>query len=150
VIGGIIIGLLHLIIQDGFFFSLLTKYPYISVLQYIASGAIGNSAFTGGLATALLGVALDLIMSIIFAGIFTVSAARIQFLRRYVIPGSLLYGVGVFIVMYFIVLPLSAAPPSPLTVPPAIEALIEHILLIGLPLGILMRRNASTNQQLPY
>jgi len=74
-------------------------------------------------------------------------AVRITLLRRYVIPGSLLYGVGVFIVMNFIVLPLSAAPTLP--APPMwlfIEIILEHILLIGLPLGILVQRNASANQ----
>jgi hypothetical protein len=48
--------------------------------------------------------------------------------------------------MNFIVLPLSAAPPLP--APPMwlfIEIILEHILLIGLPLGILVQRFANTN-----
>jgi hypothetical protein len=145
-LGGTIIALCHLIIQDGIFFSLLEKYPYISLLQYIARGAMGKAAFAGGLATALLGAVLEFLMTFIIAGIFILSAYRIPLLRRYVIVGSLLYGVGVFIVMNFIVLPLSAAPPSPLTVPQIIETFIDHILLIGLPLGILVRRNANANK----
>ena len=103
---------------------------------------MGNAAYTGGLATALLGLVLELLMTIIIAGIFVVGADRIPLLRRYVIPGSLLYGFGVFIVMNFIILPLSAAPPLP--APPMwllIEIILEHILLIGLPLGILVQRN---------
>ena len=145
-LGGTIIALCHLIIQDGIFFSLLEKYPYISLLQYIASGAMGKAAFAGGLATALLGAVLEFLMTFIIAGIFILSAYQIPLLRRYVIVGSLLYGVGVFIVMNFIVLPLSAAPPSPLTVPQIIETFIEHVLLIGLPLGILVRRNTNSNK----
>ena len=142
VIGGLILGLLHLIIQSWFVFSILEKNPFISVLQYVASGAMGNAAFTGGIATALLGLVLDFIMTTIMAFVFILSADRIPLLRRYVIPGSLLYGFGVFIVMNFIVLPLSAAPPLP--APPTwllIEIVLEHILLIGLPLGILVMRN---------
>ena len=146
-LGGTIIGLFHLIIQDGIVFSLLEKYPFIPVFQYIASGAMGKAAFAGGLATALLGAVLEFLMTFIIAGIFIVSAYGIPLLRRYVIVGSLLYGVGVFIVMNFIVLPLSAAPPLPVsTMPQIIELLIEHILVIGLPLGILVRRNANTNK----
>ena len=116
-------------------------------MQYVASGLMGVAAFTGGLATALLGLILEFVMTIIIAGIFILSADRIPLLRRHVIIGSLLYGFGVFIVMNFIVLPLSAAPPLP--DPPTwlfIEAILEHILLIGLPLGILVQRNANTNQ----
>ena len=108
---------------------------------------MGNAAFTGGLATALFSAILEFIMTIIIAGIFILSADRIPLLRRHVIPGSLLYGFGVFIVMNFIVVPLSAAPPLPA---PSmwlfIETILEHILLAGLPLGLLVQQNANTNQ----
>ena len=147
VIGGLIIGALHLIAQVGIVFILLLKSPYISSLQFIASGAMGNSAYAGGSATALLGLVLELLMTIIIAGIFVVSADRIPLLRRHVIAGSLLYGLGVFIVMNFIVLPLSAAPALP--APPPwlfIEILLEHVLLIGLPLGLLVRWNDNSSQ----
>ena len=147
VIGGLITGMLHLIIQSWFVFSLLQKNPFISVLQYVASGAMGNAAFAGGPATALLGLILDFLMTTVMAGVFILSADRMPLLRRYVLPGSLLYGFGIFIVMNFIVLPLSAAPPLP---PPPmwlfIEIVLEHILLIGLPLGLLVQRNANANQ----
>ena len=147
VIGGLIIGTLHLIIQVGIVFSFLGKTPLMNALQYIASGAMGNAAFTGGLATALLGVVLELLMTIIIAGVFMASVDRIPILRRHVIVGSLLYGFGVFIVMNFIVLPLSAAPMLP--VPPMwllMEIILEHILLIGLLLGILVRRNSDAHK----
>jgi hypothetical protein len=147
VIGGLIIGLLHLIFQVGVVYHLLLKSPFIATLQYVASGAMGDAAFTGGLATALLGVIIEFMMTIIIAGVFILSADRIPLLRRHVIPGSLLYGFGVFIVMNFIVLPLSAAPPLP--APPMwlfIETILEHVLLIGLPLGLLVRWNDRTNR----
>ena len=142
VIGGLITGILHLIVQIGIVFGLILKTPIISSLQYVASGAMGDTAFTGGLATALLGLVLDFIMTTIMAGVFILSVDRIPLLRRHVIPGSILYGFGVFIVMNLIVLPLSAAPALP--APPLwllIELVLQHILLIGLPLGILVRRN---------
>ncbi|HLA09126.1 MAG TPA: hypothetical protein VJ023_00805, partial [Pyrinomonadaceae bacterium] len=84
------------------------------------------------------------LVSFVVAGVFILSADRIPLLRRYVIVGSLLYGIGVFIVMNFIVLPLSAAPSLPAPTPfQLIELIIEHALVIGLPLGILIRRNAN-------
>jgi hypothetical protein len=147
VIGGVIIGLLHLIIQVGVVYGLLLKSPFIVSLQYVASGVMGDAAFAGGLATALLAVILEFVMTIIIAGVFILSADRIPLLRKHVIPGSLLYGFGVFVVMNFIVLPLSAAPELP--APPMwlfIEIILEHILLIGLPLGLLVRWNDRTNR----
>jgi uncharacterized membrane protein len=147
VIGGLIIGLLHLLVQVGLVYGLILKSPFIGSLQYVASGVMGDAAFAGGLATALLGFVLEFVLTIIIAGVFILSADRIPFLRRNVIPGSLLYGFGVFIVMNFIVQPLSAAPALP--APPMwllIEIVLEHILLIGLPLGILVQWNANANQ----
>jgi hypothetical protein len=142
VIGGLIIGAFHLLVQVGLVYGLILKSPFISSLQLVASGAMGDAAFTGGLATALLSMIFEFVMTIIIAGIFILSADRIPLLRRHVIIGSLLYGFGVFVVMNFIVLPLSAAPTLP--VPPMwllIEIILEHIMLIGLPLGILVQRN---------
>ena len=142
VIGGIISGFLHLLIQQGIVFGLILKTPIISSLQYVASGILGEAAFTGGLVTALLGLVLDFIMITMMAGVFIFSVDRIPLLRRHVIPGSILYGFGIFIVMNLIVLPLSAAPVLP--APPLwllVELVLQHILLIGLPLGILVQRN---------
>jgi hypothetical protein len=146
VTGGLITGTLHLIIQSWFVYSFLEKNPLISVLQYVASGAMGNAAFAGGPATALLGLVLDFLMTTVMAGVFILSVDRIPLLRQHLIPGSLLYGFGIFVVMNFIVLPLSAAPELPT---PSmwlfIEMILEHVLLIGLPLGLLVRWNANTN-----
>jgi hypothetical protein len=141
-LGGLIIGTVQLIVQQWIVFSLVQGNPLISVLQYIASAVMGNAAFEGGVATALLGVLFHYFISFVIAAVFILSADRIPFLRRYAVAGALLYGFGVFVVMNLIVIPLSAAPPLPApTVPLLIEMIVEHILVIGLPLGILVRRS---------
>jgi hypothetical protein len=51
---------------------------------------------------------------------------------------------GVFIVMSMIVIPLSAAPPLPaLPTAQLIVDIVDHILVVGLPLGILISRSAA-------
>ena len=146
-LGGLIIGTADVIIYHWFVSSVLGGYPLITVYQYIASGALGESAFAGGIATALLGVLFHFIVSFVIAGFFILSANRISLLRRYPVVGSLLYGFGVFIVMNMIVTPLSAAPPLPApTTPQLIVNILDHILVVGLPLGILVQRNANTNK----
>jgi uncharacterized membrane protein YagU involved in acid resistance len=144
-LGGMMVGLLHLIIQDGLVFSLLGQTPFILVIQYVASGAMGNAAFAGALATALLGLIIHFFISFVVAGVFILSADRISLLRRNIIFGSLLYGVGVFVVLYVVILPLSAAPPVPFQTMQTIELIIEHVLVIGLPLGLFVRRSMKTN-----
>ena len=145
VIGGLITGALHLIIQVAIVFVLIAKTGTLMAAgQYIASGALGMAAFDGGIATALLGVFFHLIIAFVIAGVFILAADRIPLLRRNAIVGSLLYGFGVFVVMNFIVTPLSATPA--VSAPPTwlvVELVLEHILLIGLPLGILLQRNTN-------
>ncbi len=146
-LGGLIIGTADAIIYHWIVSSVLGGYPLTTVYQYIASGALGESAFAGGIATALLGVLFHYIVSFVVAGVFILSANRVSLLRRYPIVGSLLYGFGVFIVMNMIVTPLSAAPPLPApTTPQLIVNIMDHVLIVGLPLGILVQRNANTNK----
>ena len=142
VIAGLICGTADVIIYHWFVQNVLGGVPLITLYQYIASGALGESAFAGGIPTALLGVLFHFIFSIVIAGVFILGVDRIPLLRRYIIPGSLLYGFGVFIVMNMIVTPLSATPPLPApTIPELIVAIIVHILVAGLLLGIFVRRN---------
>ena len=144
-LGGLIIGTADAIIYHWMVTSVLGGYPLISVFQFIASGVLGESAFAGGIATALLGVLFHFLISIVIAGVFILSANRISLLRHNPIVGSLLYGFGVFIVMNMIVIPLSAAPPLPVpTLPQLIVNMLDHILVVGLPLGILVQRNTNT------
>ena len=98
----------------------------------------------GDYSAALLGVLFHLVISLGIAGVFFLSMAYIPLLRRNVIAGALLYGLVVWIVMHKIVTPLSETPPIPdPTTPWLIEEIIEHVVLVGLPLGILAWRNRN-------
>jgi len=146
VIAGLICGAVNVITYHWFVVGVLGGNPLMITYQYIASGALGESAFAGGLATAVLGALFHFIFSILIAGIFILGVDRIPLLRRHVIIGSLLYGFGVFIVMNMIVTPLSATPPLPTpTMTEIIINLIDHMLVSGLLLGIVVQRNFNTN-----
>ena len=113
VLGGLIIGTVDAIIYHWLVSSVLGGYPLTSVLQYIASGALGESAFAGVPPAALLGLLFHYMISFVIAAVFILSASRITLLRRYPFVGAFLYGFGVFIVMNLVLIPLSAAPPLP-------------------------------------
>jgi uncharacterized membrane protein YagU involved in acid resistance len=124
-------------------FSLLFKVPYIVLLQFIASGLLGEAAFAGGIGSALLGLILHLVFSLVIAAVFMLAATRLPVLRRNLILGGLLYGVVVYFVMNFVVTPLSAAPPPEgISLAVIVEGIIGHALLVGLPLAFIARRNA--------
>jgi hypothetical protein len=147
-LSGMFIFIAHLIIQQWFVNTILKDNLFKVVLQYIASGAEGVSAFQGGNGSALLGVFFHLIVSFVVAAVFILSASRIPLLRRYAIPGAILYGIGVYLVMQHIVIPLSATPPIPgPSTKWLIEEIAEHALVVGLPLGILVQRNWTGSEQ---
>jgi uncharacterized membrane protein YagU involved in acid resistance len=93
--------------------SLINTINPLVVLLAIASGLLGKAAFHGGGGVMALGLVLQWVMAFIIAGIFALVAARIPTLaRRWVLYGAL-YGAVVFIVMNFVVVPLSVAPLKP-------------------------------------
>jgi uncharacterized membrane protein YagU involved in acid resistance len=143
VLAGLIIAVLRQL--DVFIvFSLLLKVPYLVLLQFIASGLLGPAAFAGGLGSALLGLLLHVVFSLVIAAIFIVAATRLPVLRRNLVLGGLLYGVVVYFVMNFVVTPLSAAPPAEgITLPVIVEGIIAHALTIGLPLAFVTRQQAN-------
>ena len=81
------------------------------VLRYIASGLLGRAGVAnGGPGILVLGLVLQWAMSILIAGIYASAAERLPALTRRWLPLGLAYGVVVFVVMTFVVQPLSAAP----------------------------------------
>jgi uncharacterized membrane protein YagU involved in acid resistance len=78
------------------------------ILQAIASGLLGKTAFDGGSATVALGLVLQWAMSIIIASIFVAAIQWRPLLKRHWVKAGLAYGVVIFLVMNYVVLPLSA------------------------------------------
>lgn len=108
VLGGIIAGTIDIGAA-----SLINGAKPTRILQAIASGLLGKSAFDGNSATVELGLVLQWAMSIIIASIFVAAAQWRPVLKRHWIRAGLAYGVVVFLVMNYVVLPLSAIGHAP-------------------------------------
>jgi uncharacterized membrane protein YagU involved in acid resistance len=83
------------------------------ILQSIASGLLGIQAYSGGAVTIFLGMMLHFSMSIIIAGIYVMASTRLKWLAGRPFGAGALYGLGIFVVMNLIVVPLSAFAPKP-------------------------------------
>jgi len=81
----------------------------MQIFQSIARGLLGGASMTGGWGTALLGVVLEFLMTSIMAAVYVIAATRLSDLRRYWWLLGPCYGIVVMVVMYTVVLPLSAA-----------------------------------------
>ncbi len=77
------------------------------ILLVIASGLLGKASFQGGLPAVILGLALQWLMSLIITAIYVLVSNRIVELKQHWIAGGLAYGIGVFVVMNYVVVPLS-------------------------------------------
>lgn len=91
--------------------SLIYKASPIVILHSIASGLLGAASFSGGASSAVLGLFLQWGISLVIAAVFTVAAIRWPELCRRWIAGGLFHGVAIFLVMNYLVVPLSAAWP---------------------------------------
>lgn len=107
------------------------------LLQVVASGALGNDAFTGGASTATLGLAFHFALSYLWAAVFLVSAWRVPALLNRPVASGIVFGVVVFFTMRLVVLPLSAFP-FPVTFKPlgASLDLLSHMFLFGVPIAV--------------
>jgi uncharacterized membrane protein YagU involved in acid resistance len=77
------------------------------ILLVIASGLLGKASFQGGLPAVMLGLVLQWLMSLIIAAIYILVSNRIAALKSHWLAGGLAYGLGVFVVMNYVVVPLS-------------------------------------------
>lgn len=78
------------------------------ILRFIAGGVQGRQALQGGVEVAWLGLLLQWGMSILIAAIFVIAATRLRWLVARWLEAGLAYGVIVFAVMNYVVMPLSA------------------------------------------
>ncbi|MGA8874086.1 MAG: hypothetical protein WB555_01065 [Candidatus Korobacteraceae bacterium] len=113
----------------------------VRVFQFIASGALGMKSFDGGVGTALLGVFFHFVIAIGAAAVFYVLSVNLPMVLRRPLLWGPAYGVGVFVFMHYVVVPLSAAPKQPpLSLPALANLLLSHIFFVGIPIAWVTRQ----------
>ena len=117
----------------------------IVVVQSIAGGLLGRSAYQGGLKTAALGLVLHFIIATIWGAVYYAASLKLPLLTRRAVPCGLFYGVVVYLVMYGVVLPLSALRVPPLNQAPTamLTSVLIHMFCVGLPIALMVRRHTD-------
>jgi hypothetical protein len=82
--------------------------PPMQIFQSIARGVLGPASLQGGWGSAGLGIALEFVLTLIMAAVYIVPAMHMTDLRKYWWLLGPCYGIVVMVVMYTVVLPLSA------------------------------------------
>jgi hypothetical protein len=117
-------------------------------LQGIAAGLLGASSFDGGLVTAGFGLALHFFVAFVVISVFYLASRKIEFLAIHPVVSGVFYGIAVYIVMYWFVLP-AAFPTFRHRLGNDLLAVAIHISLIGLPCALIVHHYYKRTQHLP-
>lgn len=122
------------------------RYNLETVLQYIATGLLGHEAFSSGITgigTAILGAAIHFGLAAGFTIAFALTAGRLSRTRMQAIIAGIVYGAAVWILMAGAVLPALDVAHEPLGGSYWWAFLVDHALLVGLPIALLTSKAAD-------
>ena len=134
VVGGLVAGTIDIAAA-----CLITGHPPDFILHTIAGGLLGKSSFAGGMPTVILGLVLQEMMGMLIAAVFGLAALRASVLTRLWVPSGLAYGVVIFTVMNYVVVPLSAWRVVPHFKPTSFIENMLAMLLFGLIVAFFAR-----------
>ena len=110
-------------------------------LQSVAAGWLGEGSFTSGWPGAMLGLGSHYFILFVAAFIYWAASRRLAFLRSQAVACGVLFGIGVYLFMNFVVVPLSAFPYHiKYTALKVLEGFATHGLFVGVPIALCIRR----------
>jgi hypothetical protein len=134
VTAGMVAGTTNLVAAGAIFGGTMTHG-----FQMIASGVLGEQAFSGGLNAAVLGAGLHFAISIAAAALYLWAALRHHALTRHWLVGGVLFGVLAYLVMNLVVVPLSDAANPDFSLSMIVKELLAHTVLFGVPIAGIVR-----------
>src|SRR5215210_41930 len=109
--GGLVVG-----IMDGLFalifYGMILGVKPLRIFQSVASGLLGKASYEGGIKTFLLGVMLHFVVATCIAAVYYLASLKLPVLIRHAVVCGLIYGLIAYLVMNYVVIPLSAATPG--------------------------------------
>ena len=132
VVGGGIAGLLDM------------TSAYISFGRYmpigIAGGIVGAAGRHVSVGQYILGLCIHYFIAFSAAAAYCQASKKLDFLRDHFFVCGIFYGIGFFLFMQLVVLPLSAYHAmGPYQYRGLVQGLLAHIFLIGLPISTSLR-----------
>lgn len=139
-VGGLIAGTLD-ILYAWLFWNLKAGVSMIRILQSVAAGLLGPASREGGLPTAMLGLAAHYFIALSMAAAYYLVAGRLPELRQRPIILGAAYGLLLYGIMNYIVVPLSRAGGGGAKDPLWIGlSILVHMFFIGVPIALATRR----------
>jgi len=125
-LGGAVLGTLDLLFACVFWAALRGVAP-IRILQSIAAGVQGGAAFDGGVESALLGALCHYFIATVMVLAYYAASGRMHALVAQPLRYGVAYGLLLYVVMTYAVVPLSNAPqPAHAYVPWVLASIFMH------------------------
>jgi uncharacterized membrane protein YagU involved in acid resistance len=144
---GVAVGVLDGLFAILEFSTYLKLGTPLQIFQGVAHAAIGKAAYQGGAATSLLGLGIHFCVAFSWAGAYTVALHYWDWLGRVVsttagrIQAGVVLGAIVWLAMDLVFLPFTyAVPRPPITSFVFISELIGHMIIVGPPITLIVRR----------
>lgn len=141
-LAGLVAGTLD-ILYAWMFWAVKAGVPAQRILQSVAAGLLGQASVQGGAATAALGLFLHYFIATTMSLTYFLVASRHPALHRRPVLYGAAYGLLLYGIMNYVVVPLSAAgrgSRDPLWVALSIAV---HMLCVGIPIALAERRASS-------
>jgi hypothetical protein len=138
-LGGLVAGTFDITYACTFWYLKRGVLP-TRVFQSVASGLLGDRSFTGGWRTAALGLVLHYFIATSMAVTYYLFARKWSELWGKPWVYGPLYGVLLYGIMNYIVVPLSAANPGSRNLTWVLLSIAVHAFLIGTPCALFARR----------
>lgn len=135
-ITGLITITIYLVVERAIAERLSVVQALQQLLQWDASNGYGPAAFEGGWPMALIGLAMDFVVSLAWAVAFTALYVNAPAVRRNVVLTGLLFGAVVMVVMIYAIVPTGHATRMHSTVAHVINVLVAHTIFFGFPLAL--------------
>jgi uncharacterized membrane protein YagU involved in acid resistance len=133
--GGLLAGALD-ILYACLYWALKAGVPPTRIFQSVAAGVLGEASFRGGSASAALGLFLHFFIACCMALAYYLAARRWPVLVRRPVTLGVAYGLLLYVIMNYVVVPLSAAPGSGARDATWIALTVAaHAFLVGLPIA---------------
>ena len=132
-----LIGTLDILSAFIHYYFVSHKTDFLSIFQFIASAIYGKAAFTGGTKTIIVGALSHYTIALGASAVFFLLYPRIAWLRKNKIAAGILYGIGVWVVTNWMILPITHIAHRVFHVSNALINIGILIGCIGLPLSFI-------------
>ena len=141
---GLIVGTLDILAAFAYNFMKSGVSPS-NILRYVASGVLGNAAFSGGNIAIFSGLLFHYIIAFAFTIFFFWLFPKLNLSAKNTLLTGILYGIFIWVIMNLVVVPFSNVPKQPFNAVNAAMNAVILIVCIGIPLSFMANRFYNKN-----